>query len=264
MARLDPHSYNDSTQPETETLDWRARVDFKTQRLHAEVTHTLKEASAGPLDLDTRDLEIRDVVDAAGRPLPYILSPSEPILGSRLRIELPVGLRQFTVRYRTAPHASALQWLTPSQTAGGKHPFLYSQCQAIHARSVVPLQDTPRIRIRYTASLRIPKALKAVMAASFLRREEHGVEAEEHYEMPQPVPPYLLAFAVGSRRRRSWGRARACGRSRSCWRTRRRSSPAWTTCCAPPSRSSGPMTGSASTCSPCRPRSPTAAWRTRA
>ncbi|GEL73628.1 M1 family metallopeptidase [Myxococcus virescens] len=198
MARLDPHSYNDSTQPETETLDWRARVDFKTQRLHAEVTHTLKEASAGPLDLDTRDLEIRDVVDAAGRPLPYILSPSEPILGSRLRIELPVGLRQFTVRYRTAPHASALQWLTPSQTAGGKHPFLYSQCQAIHARSVVPLQDTPRIRIRYTASLRIPKALKAVMAASFLRREEHGVEAEEHYEMPQPVPPYLLAFAVGS------------------------------------------------------------------
>ncbi|AKQ64826.1 Aminopeptidase [Myxococcus hansupus] len=198
MARLDPHSYNDSTQPETETLDWRARVDFRTQRLHAEVTHTLKEASAGPLDLDTRDLEIRDVVDTAGRPLPYILSPSEPILGSRLRIELPAGLRQFTVRYRTAPHASALQWLTPSQTAGGQHPFLYSQCQAIHARSVVPLQDTPRIRIRYQASLRIPKALKAVMAASFLRREELGVEAEEHYEMPQPVPPYLLAFAVGS------------------------------------------------------------------
>jgi aminopeptidase N len=198
MARLDPHSYNDSTQPETETLDWKARVDFRTRRLHAEATLTLKEASAGPLDLDTRDLEIRGVVDPSGRPLPYMLSPPEPILGSRLRVELPPGLRQLTVRYRTAPGASALQWLTPSQTAGGQHPFLYSQCQAIHARSVVPLQDTPRIRIRYRASLRVPKALKAVMAASFVRREEHGVEAEEHYEMPQPVPPYLLAFAVGS------------------------------------------------------------------
>ncbi|MCP3140655.1 M1 family metallopeptidase [Pyxidicoccus xibeiensis] len=198
MARLDPHSYNDSTQPETETLDWKARVDFRTHRLHAEATLTLKEASAGPLDLDTRDLEIQGVVDASGRPLPYILSPPEPILGSRLRVELPVGLKQLTVRYRTAPGASALQWLTPSQTAGGQHPFLYSQCQAIHARSVVPLQDTPRIRIRYRAALRVPKALKAVMAASFVRREEHGVEAEEHYEMPQPVPPYLLAFAVGS------------------------------------------------------------------
>lgn len=198
MARLDPHSYNDSTQPETETLDWKARVDFRTRRLHAEATLTLKEASAGPLDLDTRDLEIRAVVDASGRPLPYMLSPPEPILGSRLRVELPAGLRQLTVRYRTSPGASALQWLTPSQTAGGQHPFLYSQCQAIHARSVVPLQDTPRIRIRYRAALRVPKALKAVMAASFVHREELGVEAEEHYEMPQPVPPYLLAFAVGS------------------------------------------------------------------
>ncbi|MFP2904490.1 M1 family metallopeptidase [Pyxidicoccus sp. 3LFB2] len=201
MARLDPHSYNDSTQPETETLDWKARVDFRTQRLHAEATLTLKEASAGPLDLDTRDLEIRGVVDPNGRPLPYMLSPPEAILGSRLRIELPPGLRQLTVRYRTAPGASALQWLTPSQTAGGQHPFLYSQCQAIHARSVVPLQDTPRIRIRYRASLRVPKALKAVMAASFVRREEHGVEAEEHYEMPQPVvdpPATCWPFAVGS------------------------------------------------------------------
>jgi aminopeptidase N len=198
MPRLDPHSYNDSTQPETETLDWKARVDFRTRRLHAEVTLTLREASAGPLDLDTRELDIRAVVDAQGKPLPFTLSPPEPILGARLRVELPPGLRQLTVRYRTSPQASALQWLTPSQTAGGQHPFLFSQCQAIHARSVIPLQDTPRIRVRYKAALTIPKALKAVMAAGFVRREEPGVEAVEHYEMPQPIPPYLLAFAVGS------------------------------------------------------------------
>ena len=198
MPRPDPHSYNDDTQPETETLDWKARVDFRTRRLHAEVTLTLKEASAGPLDLDTRQLDIRSVVDAQGKPLPFVLSPPEPILGSRLRVELPAGARQLTVRYRTSPEASALQWLTPPQTAGGQHPFLFSQCQAIHARSVIPLQDTPRIRVRYKAALTIPKALKAVMAAGFVRREEPGVEAVEYYEMPQPIPPYLLAFAVGS------------------------------------------------------------------
>ncbi|HET9451240.1 MAG TPA: M1 family aminopeptidase/hydrolase, partial [Aggregicoccus sp.] len=198
MARLDPHSFNDSTQPETEHLEWRARVDFRTRRLHAEATLTLKEASAGPLDLDTRGLEVRGVVDEGGRPLDFLLSPPEPILGSRLRVQLPQGTRRFTVRYRTSPEASALQWLTPEQTAGGQHPFLFSQCQAIHARSVVPLQDTPRIRLRYRAELTIPKALKAVMGAGFLKREEQGVEAVEHYEMPQPIAPYLLAFAVGS------------------------------------------------------------------
>ncbi|WNG45989.1 M1 family metallopeptidase [Archangium minus] len=197
MARLDPHSYNDDTQPETENLTWKARVDFRTRRLHAEATLSLKETSAGPLDLDTRDLEIRSVVDAEGKPLPFLVSPPEPILGSRLRVELRPGTKQLTIRYRTSPQASALQWLTPAQTAGGQFPYLFSQCQAIHARSVVPLQDTPRIRIRYRAELTVPKELKAVMAAGFTGREEQGVEAVERYEMPQPIPPYLLAFAVG-------------------------------------------------------------------
>jgi leukotriene A-4 hydrolase/aminopeptidase len=197
MARLDPHSYNDDTQPETETLTWKARVDFRTRRLHAEATLTLREASAGPLDLDTRELEIRSVVDAQGKPLPFLLSPPEPILGSRLRVELRPGTKQLSIRYRTSPQASALQWLTPAQTAGGQYPYLFSQCQAIHARSVVPIQDTPRIRIRYKAELTVPKELKAVMGAGFVGREEQGVEAVERYEMPQPIPPYLLAFAVG-------------------------------------------------------------------
>jgi aminopeptidase N len=197
MARLDPHSYNDDTQPETETLIWKARVDFRTRRLHAEATLVLQEASAGPLDLDTRELEIRSVVDAEGKPLPFLVSPPEPILGSRLRVELRPETKQLTIRYRTSPQASALQWLTPAQTMGGQYPYLFSQCQAIHARSVVPLQDTPRIRIRYRAELTVPKELKAVMGASFSGREEQGVEAVERYEMPQPIPPYLLAFAVG-------------------------------------------------------------------
>jgi leukotriene-A4 hydrolase len=197
MARRDPHSYNDDVQPETESLSWKARVDFHARRLHAEATLLLKEASAGPLDLDTRELEIRSVVDDQGRPLSFHLSPPEPILGSRLRVELPPGTRELTIRYRTSPGASALQWLTPAQTAGGEYPYLFSQCQAIHARSVVPLQDTPRIRLRYRAELTVPKELKAVMAAREVGREERGVEAVERFEMPEPIPPYLLAFAVG-------------------------------------------------------------------
>lgn len=197
MARQDPHSYNDDTQPRTERLEWRARVDFSTRRLHAQATLHLEEASPGPLDLDTRDLDIEAVEDASGRALPFHLYPPEPILGRRLRVELPPGVRQLTVRYRTAPQASALQWLEPEQTAGRRHPFLFSQCQAIHARSVVPLQDTPRIRIRYQAELVVPRALQAVMAAGFTGREEQGEEAVVRFDMPQPIPPYLLAFAVG-------------------------------------------------------------------
>jgi hypothetical protein len=262
MARLDPHSYNDSAQPEVAHLDWKARVDFDERRLHCEALLTLKEpgagalepnrsaegrsssgplvrglepnrsaegrSSSGPLvrglepnrsaegrspsgplvrglDLDTRDLEIGGVFDSEGRPLRHTLHPPEPILGRRLSLELPAGTSAVRIVYRTSPEASALQWLTPAQTAGRRHPFLFSQCQAIHARSVVPLQDTPRVRVRFQAELNVPRALKALMAASFVRRVEEGERAVELYQMPQPIPPYLFALAVGELASRELG-----------------------------------------------------------
>ncbi|HWU88170.1 MAG TPA: M1 family metallopeptidase [Kofleriaceae bacterium] len=197
MARLDPHSYNDDTQVETEALALTARVDFSTRTLHAEVLLTFRVPGGGALDLDTRDLAIDAVADQDGRPLDFLLHPAEPILGARLAISLPPGTRAVRIRYRTSPDASALQWLDPAQTSSGRHPFLFSQCQAIHARSVAPLQDTPRVRIRYTAELAIPRALRAVVAAAPGERTEDGDTAIERYAMPQPIPPYLLAFAVG-------------------------------------------------------------------
>ena len=197
MARRDPHSYNDDAQVETESFALSARVDFAARTLHAEVELAFRAPGGGALDLDTRDLAIECVVDQDGRELPFVLHPAEPILGARLAIELPAGTRAVRIRYRTAPDASALQWLEPPQTSGGQHPFLFSQCQAIHARSVVPLQDTPRVRVRYTAELAIPRALRAVMAAAPRGRTEDDDGALERYEMPQPIPPYLLAFAVG-------------------------------------------------------------------
>ncbi len=87
--------------------------------------------------------------------------------------------------------------MTPEQTLGGTEPYLFSQCQAIHARSVVPCQDTPSIRQTFKASLDVPKHLRAVMAAAPVTRSEHGERAIENFEMPQPIPPYLFAFAVG-------------------------------------------------------------------
>jgi leukotriene-A4 hydrolase len=199
MALRDPHSYCDDTQPRVASFAWKARVDFASRTLDASVTLKLAQpaAAAGPIDLDTRELTVREAEDESGRALRFELSSPDPILGARLRIELPAGCARIVVRYRTQPTASALQWLEPAQTQGKRHPFLFSQCQAIHARSVVPLQDTPAARITYTAELTVPLALRAVMAAGATGRTEQGAEATEQFSMPQPIPPYLFAFAVG-------------------------------------------------------------------
>ncbi len=145
-------------------------------------------------------------------------------MGERLRVLLPRGARGFTVRYRTAPDASALQWLLPEQTAGRKHPFLFSQCQAIHARSLVPLQDTPRARITYQATLHLPRELSSRMAARSLGRQSsrHGRSwAADSFEMPQPIPA-LPARARGRRAGRARARRPRVGRRRAVAAGRRR------------------------------------------
>ncbi len=205
MARRDPHSYTDDTHAQTERLDWKARVDFETRTLDCEALLTFRSPGSGSLDLDTRELDVRSVSTLEGRPLEYGLAPADPVLGARLRVELPPKTPAIRIAYRTRAGASALQWLEPAQTAGGKAPFLFSQCQAIHARSVVPLQDTPRLRIRFRAELTVPKALRGLVAAAFVEREEQETVAIERYEMPQPIPPYLLAFAVGNLQSRELG-----------------------------------------------------------
>jgi aminopeptidase N len=198
MARLDPHSYADAAQVRTKSFDWAATVDFATRVLRADITlHFAEAAAGGPVDLDTRALTIEGVFDASGAALPHTLHAADPVLGSRLEIAVPPGATSIRIRYRTSPEASALQWLTPEQTLGKEHPYLFSQCQAIHARSVIPCQDTPSIRQTFTASLEVPSELRAVMAAAERDRELRGERAVHRFAMPQPIPPYLLAFAVG-------------------------------------------------------------------
>jgi len=196
MARPDPHSHTDLTQPRQKHLVWKAEVDFAARTIRA--TATLRfDGGGAPVDLDSRGLAVESVTSVDGRPLAFELGPSEPILGERLRVTLAPGVDTCVIRYRTGPDASALQWLEPEQTAGGKAPFLYSQCQAIHARSVVPLQDTPRLRITYEAELTVPAALRGLMAAGAVDREVRSDKAVERYRMDEPIPPYLFAFAVG-------------------------------------------------------------------
>ncbi len=197
MARLDPHSYCDNTQARTERIHLEALVDFKTHTLSGSVDLTFERPYEGPLDLDTRDLTIEHVESGTGDVLMWQLHDPEPFLGQRLTIAIAKPARSVRIRYRTSPEASAMQWLEPAQTKGGKHPFVFSQCQAIHARSILPIQDSPRLRVPYSAVIEYPRELTLVMAAADRGRTENDEWAKHTFEMPQPIPPYLFAFAIG-------------------------------------------------------------------
>jgi leukotriene-A4 hydrolase len=213
-AARDPHSY---AEPERFLLRHVAldlNADFTARRLEgtAELTVERVDPTARALQLDTRDLEIRSVqlLEASGqaRDLPFRLDARDPILGSRLTIEFPPQAteprpQRLRIAYLTSPEASALQWLAPAQTSG-PHPFLYSQGQSIHTRSWIPIQDSPAVRLTYSARIRTPPGLVAVMSAA--RSEDAGAAPGEYrFEMKQPIPAYLIALAIGDLRFQSFG-----------------------------------------------------------
>lgn len=209
----DPHSYADTDTVRVRAAALDLKVDFADRRLAGNVRLDLdwKKPDQHALVLDTRDLEIERVfaIDAKGKEKAarFSLDKRDPIFGSALRIDLPEAAPAVRIHYRTAPTASGLQWMTPEQTAGKKRSFMYSQSQAIHARSWVPLQDTPSVRFTYTAQIAAPKGYRVLMSAD--NDAAHPLNGQFRFAMKQPIPSYLLAIAVGDLAVRETGRRTA-------------------------------------------------------
>ena len=178
-------------------VDLDIDVDFEARQLLATCTLDV-EGDPGDLLLDTRDLTIEMVEASADgesyREVPYELGTEDAFLGAPLRIERG-NASKVRIEYSTAPDATGLQWLEPRQTAGREQPFLYSQSQAIHARSWIPLQDTPGTRVTYSARVRVPQQLMAVMSAETMPSDP--ANGEYAFNMPLAIPSYLIALAVG-------------------------------------------------------------------
>jgi aminopeptidase N len=192
-----PHSCARPDQIVIAHLHLDLKVDFESQRLSGSATMKLDHRGvAEKLYLDTNGLKIFKIQSQpSGKELKWGLGEYKPNLGSCLSIELPDGVDEIIVHYESQPGAEAVQWLTPEQTTDKKHPFLFTQSQAILARTWVPCQDTPAVRMTYSAKIQVPPELLAVMSASNpQKKNKMGVY---EFEMRQPIPAYLLALAVG-------------------------------------------------------------------
>lgn len=196
----DIHSHGNPQDIRVRHAELDLTVDFERQILDGSVILQVERQKAGsPLILDSRDVHIEKVAASADGsafdPVKSSLGKADAILGTPLSIQLRDTDKLVRIHYRTSPRATALQWLSREQTASKKHPFLYTQSQAIHARSWIPLQDSPGVRVTYNARVRTPKGLRAVMSASNDPKKE--LDGDYRFAMKQAVPPYLIALAVG-------------------------------------------------------------------
>lgn len=190
-----PHSYSKPDEVAIQHLHLDLKVDFETQTLAGTARMQLdRKTDSNQLLLDTNGLDIKGVT-AGEQELNWELGERTIQLGARLAIELPEECKEVTVSYSSRPSAEAVQWLSPEQTTDKEHPFLFTQSQAILARTWVPCQDTPAVRMTYSARIQVPSNLMAVMSAS--NPQKKNATGVYEFEMKQPIPSYLLALAVG-------------------------------------------------------------------
>jgi leukotriene-A4 hydrolase len=198
-ASRDPHSFSHPDEVAVDHLKLDLTVDFDQRQLSGRASLRLTDHTVDRLILDTRDLAIRRVTldDGTGKEAEtrFTLGDEVKFLGRPLEIRIQPGTKWVHVDYTTSPDAGALQWLNPEQTTAGRRPFLLTQSEAILARTWAPVQDTPGVRMTYEATVRVPKDLLAVMSAENPTRK--NADGVYQFRMPQRIPSYLLALAVG-------------------------------------------------------------------
>lgn len=190
----DPHSYSALTSARVNHLSWTAEVDFNAHIIRGVASWKISANEADTVHLDTKGLEILSV-ETDGQPASYRLGTFNEILGQDLAISIGPKTVEIRIVYQTGPDAEAVQWLAPAQTAGKELPFLFTQSQAILARSWIPCQDTPGVRFTYDAEVTVPSGLLALMSAS--NPTEKSPTGKYSFRMDQPISSYLLALAVG-------------------------------------------------------------------
>ncbi|KAG0749751.1 hypothetical protein G6F57_005746 [Rhizopus arrhizus] len=183
-------------------LNWN--VDFKHQIIYGNVVLSMVTLvnEVDKITLDTRYLDVKSV-SMEEQSLKFSVAEAYAGLGSALTIHLPKPITKsgekfhIKVGYATTEKCTAVQFLHPEQTLGKKYPYLFSQSEPIHGRAMIPCQDSPSVKVTYSASVTSP--LPVVMSALQIGNEEtsQGLTTY-HFEQRTTIPSYLIAIAVGN------------------------------------------------------------------
>jgi aminopeptidase N len=196
QIKVNNHSFSNYDSVHLNHIHLDLKVDFKHKELSGKAVLSIENKTACRyLILDIKSLHIDKILLEDSFETAWSLGEEYNHFGQALVIEIGKNTEKVAVYYKTSPSAEALMWLEPEQTFGKKHPFLFTQSQAILARTWVPCMDAPAVRMTYSADITCDPQYLALMSAE--NNFEKNKQGRYHFEMPQPIPSYLMALAVG-------------------------------------------------------------------
>ena len=192
----DLHTLSNADSVDMKHLSLDLEIDLKTKKLGGWAIWDIdNKKSISTLRLDNNNLKI-DSVLVDGKHSSFSFGDKQEHLGAALLIPIEKTTKKVAIKYAASQDATALQWLEASQTTGKKFPFLYTQSESIYARSWVPCPDGPGIRFSYSARIKVPQGMMAVMSANGNPQQAND-SGIYHFDMDKAIPAYLLALAVG-------------------------------------------------------------------
>ena len=194
----DPHSYANINEVTMTDVYLNLAVDFEHKKLNGYVDLTLSPHTTKKLVLDSKGLKIAQAERWDNNQwvkTKFSLAKADETLGQALKLDILPTTSKVRITYETTDASDGLNWATPEQTFGKQKPMLYSLSQSIYGRTWFPQQDTPAVRVTYSADIATPADMVAKMSAD--NTPNAVASAKHHFEMKQPVVPYLIALAVG-------------------------------------------------------------------
>lgn len=192
----DAHTLSNVSEVYCTHLFLDVQVNFERKMIEGIAHWNIKnQGNEKQIVFDTKGLNIKKVIVDNKHEANFTLGKTDDLLGTSLIVPISKRTKKISIYYNTTEGSEALQWLSAQQTGGKKYPYLFTQGEAILTRTWIPCQDSPARRITYSAKVKVPKDLMAVMSADNpIKKSENGIYT---FEMKQPVPTYLIALAVG-------------------------------------------------------------------
>ena len=180
-------------------------IDFDNKVIHGIVkTYYTALKDGEVIILDTRALSIKSIVDSdTGEELEYVLDNQYELDANGVPLKIYKEYSKgdnlaIIIYYDTTDGGSAVQFLDKEQTTGKLYPFMFTQCESILTRELLPIQDTPAVKITTSMGLTVPKPLFALDSGIYQSKIDNGNSVTYFYEQKVPIPSYLIALAAGA------------------------------------------------------------------
>jgi leukotriene-A4 hydrolase len=214
----DPNTLSNYNNWTTKHTKAELAIDFENQKLTGNVTldlESITDSESEEIILDSSYLNVTDIFLNGTKTKDWVVKDRFEPYGSPLSIKIPGGKPKsetvsIKVALSTTSQCTALQWLTPAQTKD-QYPYMFSQCQAIHNRSLFPCQDTPDVKSTYEFLITspLPVIASGVPATESVAADKEPAKVAEavkdgkgtktyHFIQKIPMPSYLFALASGN------------------------------------------------------------------